>query len=77
MVSRKFELAVQRITGESIELVRKTPIDEFRRNIETKLGRIIRYKSWFPFVGRGNVLRASAVDHNQAEEALKEALRND
>lgn len=77
MSSKEFERAVELATGESIESLRKTPIDERRRNIEHNRDRLTHFTSWFPFIGRGNVLRDLAVNHEEADKALEEALRND
>jgi len=74
MATTAFEKAIELATGESVESIRNTPVDERRRAIEQQRGRRLRFRSRFPFIGRGNVLHDRFVDHEEAERALKEAL---
>lgn len=74
MVTKEFERSIELATGESIESIRNTPVDERRDTIEKLRGCRIRFQSRFPFIGRGNVLHDRFVDHETAERALKEAL---
>jgi len=74
MTTKAFDHAIELATGEPIESIRNTPVDERRNAIEEKRGRKIRLTTRFPFIGRGNVLHDRLVDHEQAERALREAL---
>lgn len=47
-----FIKAIETDTGESVESIRNTPIDESRRRIEKKFGSPTRVVSYGPFVGR-------------------------
>ncbi|MGD0523070.1 MAG: hypothetical protein ABSA43_00710 [Candidatus Microgenomates bacterium] len=60
-----FEKAIERATGESIESLRSTPIDERRRRIEQKFGKPMKVTSIGP----------SLVSHQQVEAELDKALR--
>jgi hypothetical protein len=72
---QKFEKTVEGFLGEPISSIRKKPIDERRNEIEKKSKRSLHFKSYFPFIGRGNVLRDYVVTHEDADKALKKALR--
>ena len=72
-----FERAVERATGESIDSLRRTPIDERRQTIEKAAGHPLKFKSRFPVIGRGNVLRDRTVDHEEAEAAFWKAVRDE
>jgi hypothetical protein len=70
-----FERALEHATGETIESLRKMPIDERRRMIERKKGRRMRFTSRFPFIGRGTILHNDILSREEVEERLDEALR--
>ena len=72
---RAFVDAVELATGEKIESLQNTTLDERRRMTEAKHGAPMRFPTWFPFIGRGNVLRDRCLTHAQVEAALTEALR--
>lgn len=74
MATKIFERAVELATGESIENLRSTPVDELRTKVERKRGRPLRFKSYFPFIGRGNVLRSRVVPHDRVEEDFLRAV---
>ena len=71
-----FELCVERSTGKSIEYLRETPIDEQRLAVEAVHGKRLVFKSYFPLIGRGNVLHNRLITHDEAEAALRKALRH-
>lgn len=64
------EEAVSMSTGKSVDYLRNTPIDEQRLEAENRLGRRLRIKSYFPFIGRGNVLRDVTVTNDELEQWL-------
>ena len=70
------ERAVERATGEKIDDLRRTPIDDRRRMIERRTRRPFRFTTAFPFIGRGNVLRDRILSHEEVETALRNALRH-
>jgi len=69
------ERAVEAATNESIDSLRRVPIDERRNRVERITGRTLAFISRFPFIGRGNVMRDRLVSHSAAETSLTEALR--
>jgi hypothetical protein len=71
----EFELAIEREMHESVESIRRTPIDERRKAIKKKTGRDILFISEYGFIGRGNVLRDYIVSHEEVEKEVDEALR--
>jgi hypothetical protein len=70
-----FVKAVELATGEKLEVLQRTAPDERRRALEAKHGRPMQFRSWFPFIGRGNALRDCTLSHSEVEAALTEALR--
>jgi hypothetical protein len=72
----KFVQCIERSTGKSIDYLRRTPIDEQRESAEQKNGKPLTFKSYFPLIGRGNVLHDRLVTHAEAEAAFRRALRN-
>lgn len=70
------ERAVERITGKRAGDIRSQPLEERRAEIETARGRIMRFVSCFPFVGRGNVMRHNVINHIDVERSLDQALRD-
>jgi hypothetical protein len=76
-MSSAFDLAVQKATGRDVDFLRRTPVDQYRRMVETQSGRPIRFTSRFPLIGRGNILRGRALDHQKAEQAFASALRDE
>lgn len=75
MASKALEEAVERATGESVDALRSTPLDERRALLEAQRGERVKYVSWSPVIGRGNVLSDRIVSHEQAEQAYEDAIR--
>lgn len=69
-----FEDAIRFATGRSLEEVRDTPIDVNRCEIESHRGESTRFRSRFPLIGRGNVLRSRMVSHETVEKDFERAL---
>jgi hypothetical protein len=69
------EQAVQKQTGCTAEDLRRQTLSERRHEVERKKGRLMRFFSAFPLIGRGNVLRDCTVDHETVERDLDKALR--
>ena len=75
MASLLFDAAVEKGTGQSVDSLRRTPLDELRRAAEARLGRPIKFVTAFPWVGRGNVLRGRLITREEAETAYERAIR--
>lgn len=70
----EFERTMEEATGESIENLRRIPIDERRRLVERIKAKPCRFESWFPLIGRGNVLRNRLESHQAIEQALDNVI---
>lgn len=56
------ESMVQRVTGRSAEEIRRQPLDEERRQVETRTGKRMRFTRNFPFIGRGCIMGDRAIE---------------
>ena len=76
-MTRRGELleTVARVTNLTREQICDIPLDEQRELIEKRKGHRLRFRSYFPFIGRGTVLHDRFKNHDEAEKALSEALR--
>jgi hypothetical protein len=74
MSVKEFEATIEQATGQSIEYARKTPLDELRSNAERARGGPLKFVTFFPWIGRGNVLRDRMISHEQAEAAYDDAI---
>lgn len=74
--SSVLERAVERATGENVDVLRARPISDTRRIAEQRRGRPFQIISRFPFIGRGNVMRDRILSHERVEAELDRALRN-
>ncbi len=70
MAKKELECAIEKEVGKSISEIRNTPVDKMRADVESRLGRPLAYKSYYPLVGRGNVLRDRVVPHEKVEVRL-------
>jgi hypothetical protein len=77
MATTTFEKAVEQMTGETIENLRRTPIDERREALEKASGKPTHFVSRFPLIGRGNVLRKRLVSREKVEKDFWEALNDE
>ncbi len=77
MASADWERAVEAATGETIEYLRETPLDEQRVRLERKRGKPLTIGSYWPFIGRGNVVHGDLLTHAEAQAAFEEAVRDD
>jgi hypothetical protein len=73
---RILERAVERITGKSVGQLRELPLEGWRSEIETRHGRRMHFRTKFPFIGRGNVMRHNVVNHDEIESQVDYALRD-
>jgi hypothetical protein len=70
------ERVVELALGEPIESVRQQTIAA-RRTVREQRAGPISFVSCFPLIGRGNILKDRTVSHQQAEAALRTALRGE
>ncbi|HRU04588.1 MAG TPA: hypothetical protein P5137_02295 [Candidatus Brocadiia bacterium] len=70
-----FDRAVEMATGMTADAIRNMPLDQFRKDVEDRRGGALRYRSVFPLVGRGNVLRDRLKTHHEVEEEFRRAVR--
>ena len=70
MAKSTFEKTIERATGESVETLRTTPIEERRAKVEAARGKPMEFYSAFPVIGRGHVLRENFVTHEGCELIL-------
>lgn len=71
----EFERAIEAATGESVEQLRDTPIDERRKRIEKRRRRRMRFIPHWPFIGRGNIIHGGTQSRDQINTSVDEALR--
>lgn len=69
-----FEQAIETAMGESIENLRQIPIDERRARMENASGRTLFFRTRFPFIGRGNVMRDHVVHNDKVESDFLRAV---
>lgn len=69
-----YERSLEQVTGKTIEYLRETPIDEQRRELEKEEGPL-KFKSYFPLIGRSRVLSDRMVSHEEAEKAYQKAIK--
>lgn len=74
MAKHELEAALEQEIGKSIEEIRNLPVDEMREKIESSIGRPLNYKSYYPIIGRGNILRDRLVTHDRVEERLSREM---
>jgi len=71
----RLEATVEGVTGQTVRELRDQSLTELRRKTEQKNKTKLRFRSCFPLIGRGNVMRDKLVDHKSVEEQLQEALK--
>ncbi|MFO8056722.1 MAG: hypothetical protein R6V10_05455 [bacterium] len=76
MAKKELEGALEKEMGKSIEEIRNAPVDKMRAEVESSLGRVLSYKSYYPLIGRGNILRDRIVTHDIVEERLGRAMHD-
>ena len=75
MTTEQFDRALEEATGQSLEEVRRTPLDRLREIAQSKLGRPLKIVSAFPLIGRGSVMSNCVVNHEDAEAACDDAIQ--
>ncbi|MGH8556040.1 MAG: hypothetical protein ACRESZ_00990, partial [Methylococcales bacterium] len=66
---------IERATGEKIEDLQSVPVDERRRLVEKKLKSLVTFRSHFPFIGRGSILRDRLLSHEEVEAEFRKAIK--
>ena len=62
----------ERLSGETVESLRQTPLSERHERHRSKGQEMA---SHYPLIGRGSVLRDRQVSHQDAERAYERAIR--
>lgn len=74
-LKRRVIAAIEKATGETVQQLRNTPIDERRNAIEKKHRKPMSFYTAFPFIGRGNVMGDKVISHADVEKLISKALR--
>ena len=61
-------------TRRPADYAERTPLDELRRDEERKRDSPLKFVSYFPWIGRGSVMRDCLVSHQEAEAAYDDAI---
>jgi hypothetical protein len=67
--------AIEKRVGKTIAEINRATLDELHEDAERKLGRKLTFKSRWPLVGRGSILRDRMLTHEVVERLLDEALK--
>lgn len=67
--------AIEKATGQTVQQLRATTIDDRRKLVETAKRKPMRFYAAFPFIGRGSVMGDKVVSHVDVEKATSHALR--
>jgi len=59
---------IEKRVGKTADEINQTPLDELRRDAENKLNANLTFKSRWPLIGRGSVLRGERVLSSEAVE---------
>lgn len=66
---------IEQKTGETIERLQAETLWERRFQVETKSGQPMKLLRCFPFIGRGSVMGAHLLSHDEIEKQLDRAIR--
>ena len=66
--------AIERRTGETYESLCSTAIDERRQRVEAEFGKPAEFPSYFPYIGRGNVLHDRTTSGEEVNQSVLKAL---
>ena len=70
-----FLAAVESRTGMTAHQIRQTPLDQIRRRTERRFGWRMAIRSFWPLIGRGNIMHGRTQSREEVDAALDEALR--
>jgi hypothetical protein len=77
MALNVLERAVEMASGVSAQKLRDNSLEDIRLLAEKRKGSVLAFSSYFPVIGRGNVMRDRIVSHAQVETDLDLALSGD
>ena len=69
------ERILKKRTNSSLDDISSMDLEDMRALAEAKAKTKFSFKSFFPLIGRGNVLEDRTLSHGQVEDMLTEALR--
>jgi hypothetical protein len=72
--SESIRRGVETATGKTIDELRREPLDEQLAKARAKWGKFYRILTWFPLVGRGNVMCDRVVTRDEVNAELDRAL---
>jgi len=70
-----FEESLERLTGRSMQYLRDVPLDQQMADMRERTGEPMEVVSYFPVIGRGNVMRDRTIPHEEVERLLTAALQ--
>lgn len=70
------EQATEMWSGKKPDEIRMQSIEERRQEAEAKTRKKLRIARFFPFIGRGNILRDRVIGSGQINKDLEKALKN-
>lgn len=73
---KRLEKTVEAVLQEPAATIRSRTLWEQRRIVEKRHKAPLSMASYFPFIGRGNVLRNRLVSHEEVENMLDAALKD-
>jgi hypothetical protein len=69
------EKNAEKVTGLSVSKLREYGPGRFREYLESRKG-TLRFRSFFPVIGRGNVLRDSLVTSSEIDSEIDKILED-
>lgn len=69
------EKNAERVTGLSVSKLREYGPGKFRKYLESRMEKV-RFRSFFPIIGRGNVLRDSLVTSSEIDSEIDKILED-
>ena len=67
------EKNAEKVTGLTVSKIREYSPNQFRKHLESKKGKF-SFRSFFPIIGRGNVLRDNLVTSSEIDAEIDKIL---
>ena len=67
------EKNAEKVTGLSVAKLREYSPNRFRKHLESRKGKV-SFRSFFPIIGRGNILRDSLVTSTEIDAEIDKIL---
>ena len=67
------EKNAEKVTGLSVAKLREYSPNQFRQHLESKKGKV-SFRSFFPVIGRGNILRDSLATSTEIDAEIDKIL---